>query len=190
MQYNVFGYPLQQKVILICIWEHPGTVLILVKLILYLYMILYFCFIKIEGFLYIGSFNALVLCLCYYFGCQRMSRFPMSIIFQGQEKVLTIERNSVLRTLKDHLYQCPSKLSEEMVRCMAAVYCWLGSAASENLEKKRSSILSRSSTNVIPPMVVIGEDQGLSCKSMVEICWIPTDKSHFSRASFAINNYR
>lgn len=105
------------------------------------------------------------------------------------EKLPTMDR-SMLRTLKDHLYQCPSKLSEEMVMCMAAVYCWLRGAASVNPEKNRSPLLSRSSTNVILPRRGIEEDREWSCKSMVEISWISTDKSQFSRASYAINNYR
>ncbi|KAM3734814.1 hypothetical protein ACB098_10G043500 [Castanea mollissima] len=107
-----------------------------------------------------------------------------------REKVQAMDKTSVLRTLKDHLYQCPSKLSEEMVRCMAAVYCWLRSAASVNTEANRSPLLSRSSTNVIQPRRGTGEDRDWSCKSMIEISWISTDKSQFSRASYAINNYR
>ncbi|KAJ0049636.1 hypothetical protein Pint_15852 [Pistacia integerrima] len=109
---------------------------------------------------------------------------------QEEEKVPAMEKTSMLRTLKDHLYQCPSKLSEEMVRCMAAVYCWLCGAASTNPGKHRSPLLSRSSTNVLLPRCGIGEECDWSCKSMVEISWISTDKSHLSRASYAINNYR
>lgn len=111
-------------------------------------------------------------------------------IYSNPAKVTTMEKTSVIRTLKDHLYQCPSKLSEEMVRCMAAVYCGLRTAASANPEKNRSPLLSRSSTNVILPQRGIGEIRGWSCKSMVEISWISTDKNQFSRASYAINNYR
>uniref|UniRef100_A0A2N9FH25 DUF547 domain-containing protein n=1 Tax=Fagus sylvatica TaxID=28930 RepID=A0A2N9FH25_FAGSY len=107
-----------------------------------------------------------------------------------REKVPAMEKTSVLRTLKDHLYQCPSKLSEEMVRCIAAVYCWLRSATSVNTEKNRSPSLSRSSTNVLQPRRGTGEDRDWSCKSMIEISWISTDKSQFSHASYAINNYR
>ncbi|KAM7525558.1 hypothetical protein LguiA_015460 [Lonicera macranthoides] len=105
-----------------------------------------------------------------------------------REHLPTVEKTSVLRTLKDHLYQCPSKLSEEMVMCMAAVYCWLrSSAASSNPEQNnRSPLLSRSSTNVVLPRRGIGE----TCKSMVEISWISTDENNFSHASCAINNYR
>ncbi|KAK2649025.1 hypothetical protein Ddye_016514 [Dipteronia dyeriana] len=108
---------------------------------------------------------------------------------KAHEKVPNIEKTSMLRTLKDHLCQCPSKLSEEMVRCMAAVYCWLRGAASADPEKNRSPLLSRSSTNVILPRRGIGEDCNWSCKSTVEVSWISTDKNQFSRASFAINNY-
>ena len=101
-----------------------------------------------------------------------------------------MEKASILRTLKDHLHQCPSKLSEEMVRCMAVVYCWLRSTASVNTQKNRSPFLSRSSTNVVQPRRGVVEDQDWSGKSMVEILWISTDKSQFSHASYAINNYR
>lgn len=101
-----------------------------------------------------------------------------------------MEKTSMLRTLKDHLYQCPTKLSEEMVRCMAAVYCWLRNSASSNLEQNCSPLLSRSSTNVVLPRRGISEESDRSCKSVIEISSISTDKNHFSRASYAINNYR
>ncbi|KAJ6715072.1 hypothetical protein OIU85_026564 [Salix viminalis] len=106
------------------------------------------------------------------------------------DRVPAAEKTSVLRTLKDHLYQCPSKLSEEMVMCMAEVYYRLCSAESVAPGKNRSPLLSRSSTNVILPGRGIGEDRDWSCKSMVEISWLSADKSQFSRASNAINNYR
>ncbi|GMN31164.1 hypothetical protein TIFTF001_003135 [Ficus carica] len=108
----------------------------------------------------------------------------------GSNKFQAMEKASILRTLRDHLHQCPSKLSEEMVRCMAVVYCWLRSTASVNTEKNRSPFLSRSSTNVVQPRRGVVEDQDWSGKSMVEILWISTDKSQFSHASYAINNYR
>ncbi|XP_014510525.1 uncharacterized protein LOC106769425 [Vigna radiata var. radiata] len=107
-----------------------------------------------------------------------------------QEKFSSIEKSPILRTLKDHLYQCPSKLSEEMVRCMATVYCWLRSATSVNAENGRSPLLSRSSTNAIQPRHGIGDDRDWSCKSSVEISWISTHKRHSSHASYAISNYR
>ncbi|BFG31374.1 hypothetical protein CerSpe_176480 [Prunus speciosa] len=107
-----------------------------------------------------------------------------------RERVPALEKTSMLRTLKDHLHQCPSKLSEEMVRCMAVVYCWLCNAASVNIEKNKSPLLSRSSTNVIQPRHGAGDAPDWSGKSMVEITWISTDKSKLPHASFAINNYR
>ncbi|XP_077234353.1 electron transporter, putative (Protein of unknown function, DUF547) isoform X2 [Tasmannia lanceolata] len=107
-----------------------------------------------------------------------------------QGKVPTAGKSSLARILKDHLYQCPSKLSEELVRCMAAIYCWVRSSASTKSDKGRSPLLSRSSTNVIPPRRTIGDDQDWSCRSMVEISWISTDTNQFSRASYAISNYR
>ncbi|KAG5102433.1 hypothetical protein JHK84_047402 [Glycine max] len=109
---------------------------------------------------------------------------------QAHEKISTIQKTPILRTLKDHLYQCPSKLSEDMVRCMATVYCWLRSATSVNSENGRSPLLSRSSTNAIQPRNGIGDDLDWSCKSAVEISWISTHKRHSSHASYAIKNYR
>lgn len=112
------------------------------------------------------------------------------MICQVHEKFSTMEKTPALRTLKDHLYQCPSRLSEEMVRCMATVYCWLRSATTVNADNSKSPLLSRSSTNVIKPRHGVGEDQDWSCKSAVEISWISTRKRHSSHASYAINNYR
>ncbi|KAG0457315.1 hypothetical protein HPP92_022472 [Vanilla planifolia] len=53
----------------------------------------------------------------------------------GPIKLLGGGKSYIARTLKDHLYQCPSKLSEELVRCMAAVYCWMHNDASAKPEK-------------------------------------------------------
>ncbi|KAL3331106.1 hypothetical protein AABB24_034753 [Solanum stoloniferum] len=107
---------------------------------------------------------------------------------QGQ--VTSMEKSPLARTLKDHLYQCPSKLSEEMVWCMAAVYCWLRITESTSTEQKRSPLSSRSSTNVIIPQHDIKEERDWFCKSAIEISWIATDKNNVSRASYAISNYR
>ncbi|XP_019422430.1 PREDICTED: uncharacterized protein LOC109332039 isoform X2 [Lupinus angustifolius] len=107
-----------------------------------------------------------------------------------RDKFSTMEKTPALRTLKDHLYQCPSRLSEEMVKCMATVYCWLRSATSVNPANSRSPLLSRSSTNGIQPQHGVGEDRDWSCKSAVEISWISSRKRHSSHASYAINNYR
>ncbi|KAL6979755.1 hypothetical protein U1Q18_021410 [Sarracenia purpurea var. burkii] len=104
--------------------------------------------------------------------------------------LLTMEKTTMLRSLKDYLNQCPCKLSEEMVRCMAAVYCWLRSPASSNPEQSQSPLLSRSSATVVIPRRGSSDGRDWSIKSMVEIFSISTDKNHFSRASYAINNYR
>ncbi|CAJ1928533.1 unnamed protein product [Sphenostylis stenocarpa] len=104
---------------------------------------------------------------------------------KGHERFTKMEKAPVLRTLKDHLNQCPNRLSEEMVKCMATVYCWLRSATSVNTEK------SRSSTHAVRPRHgVVGEDRDCYCKSIVEISWIATRKRHSSHASYAIDNYR
>ncbi|XAR54940.1 hypothetical protein NMG60_11030284 [Bertholletia excelsa] len=107
-----------------------------------------------------------------------------------KEKLPIMGKPSVLRTLKDHLYQCPSKLSEEMVKCMAAVYCWLHSSASANLSQKQLPLLSRSSTNIVLPRRGINEGGDWCCKPMVEISSLTTDKHSCSQASYAIENYR
>ncbi|KVH89811.1 hypothetical protein Ccrd_008220, partial [Cynara cardunculus var. scolymus] len=86
--------------------------------------------------------------------------------------------NNCFETTSSDDVKCPSRLSEEMVKSMAAVYCWLCSPSSTDLEHKKSSSSRRLST--------IGEE----CESMVEISWISTDRNNFSRASYAINNYR
>lgn len=109
-------------------------------------------------------------------------------LFQVRERVPALEKTSMLQTLKDHLHQCPSKLAEEMVRCMSLVYCWLCSAASVKIEKNQSPLLSR--PNVLQPPHGTEDAQDWSGKSMVEISWISTDKKKFSHASYAINNYR
>ncbi|KAL0373003.1 UNVERIFIED_CONTAM: hypothetical protein Scaly_0981900 [Sesamum calycinum] len=97
-------------------------------------------------------------------------------------------KSSAPRTLKDHLHQCPSKLAEEMVRCMAAVYCWLQSTSSVKTEQNISSSTKSPSSAILPRWDVEKKDG--STKSTVEISWISTDKSNFSRASYVISNYR
>ncbi|KAF0928712.1 hypothetical protein E2562_006135 [Oryza meyeriana var. granulata] len=99
--------------------------------------------------------------------------------------------SSLTRTLKDHLYQCPSKISEEMVRCMASIYCLLRTESPENPEKVRSPFLARSSTNVILPRRGNGEDTNLSnAKCTVEVSSISADKNHMPDVSYAITHYR
>lgn len=100
---------------------------------------------------------------------------------------------SLARTLKDHLYQCPSKISEEMVRCMASIYYLLRTEAPAGKpEKARSPFLSRSSTNVILPRRVNGEENSTpnnKCTA-VEIASISVDKNQMPDVSYAITHYR
>ncbi|CAL4923808.1 unnamed protein product [Urochloa decumbens] len=99
--------------------------------------------------------------------------------------------SSLARTLKDHLYQCPSKISEEMVRCMASIYYLLRTEAPEKPEKARSPFLSRSSTNVILPRKVNGEENSSSNnKCTVEIASISLEKNQMPDVSYAITHYR
>ncbi|KAL6906391.1 hypothetical protein ACP4OV_003992 [Aristida adscensionis] len=98
---------------------------------------------------------------------------------------------SLARTLKDHLYQCPSKISEEMVRCMASIYYLLRTEAQQKPEKAHSPFLSRSSTNVILPRRVNGEENSLqNSKCIVEISSIAVDKNQMPDVSYAITHYR
>ncbi|XP_010933651.1 uncharacterized protein [Elaeis guineensis] len=106
------------------------------------------------------------------------------------KKFPAARRNYLARTLKDHLYECPSKISEELVRCMAAIYFWVRSDSFEKPEKGRSPFLSRSSTSVILPRRGTADEQQWSSRSTVEISSISLDKIQFSSASYAINNYR
>ncbi|RLN38705.1 uncharacterized protein C2845_PM01G21320 [Panicum miliaceum] len=107
------------------------------------------------------------------------------------EKLPYSGSSSLARTLKDHLYQCPSKISEEMVRCMASIYYLLRTEAPEKPEKARSPFLSRSSTNVILPRRVNGEENSSSNnKCTVEIASISVDKNQMPDVSYAITHYR
>lgn len=109
--------------------------------------------------------------------------------FQSHTKESVTVKSPSQRTLKDHLYQSPNKLSEDMVKCMASVYFWLSNSAMSTDPERRT--LSRSSTcNVIIPENIMNEEKAWSCKSMVEISWISLDKRRFSQASYAINNYK
>ncbi|KQJ97785.1 hypothetical protein BRADI_3g33250v3 [Brachypodium distachyon] len=100
--------------------------------------------------------------------------------------------SSLARTLKDHLYQCPSKISEEMVRCMASIYCLLRTESPEKPEKARSPFLSRSSTSVILPRRGNAEENNNppTNKSIVEVCSISVEKNQMPDVSCAITHYR
>lgn len=106
------------------------------------------------------------------------------------QKLPSAERSYLTRTLKEHLYQCPSRLSEELVRCMVAIYCCIGSKASAKTEKPRSPFLSRSSTSVILQGRGDGEPHEWLGQSALEVTSISMEKNHFSSASCAMSNYR
>ncbi|KAL0913021.1 hypothetical protein M5K25_016450 [Dendrobium thyrsiflorum] len=107
------------------------------------------------------------------------------------KKLPTGRKSCMARTLKDHLYQCPSILSEELVKCMAAIYCWMRRDASVKPEKVHSPFLSRSSTKVVlSRRGGAGDGQEPSSRSMVEISSISMDKNHLSSAAYAVSNYR
>ncbi|XP_065004433.1 uncharacterized protein LOC103977678 isoform X3 [Musa acuminata AAA Group] len=57
-----------------------------------------------------------------------LSRENMNL-YVGNDFAYPMKRNS--QPLKDHLYRCPSRISEEMVRCMAFIYCWMCTDSSE-----------------------------------------------------------
>ncbi|CAH9086491.1 unnamed protein product [Cuscuta europaea] len=110
--------------------------------------------------------------------------------FKDQGWGLPAQKASMVNYLKDHLHQCPSKLSVEMVRCMSAVYCWLQKTTITVNPGKTQSALS---SNVkIPGHDVTNEleKDRFSCKSAIVISWISCDKSNVSRASYAIKSYR
>ena len=123
-------------------------------------------------------------------------RVPVLDIFfflqlQVPEKVHTVGKNSLpVRTLKDHLYQCPSKLSEELVRCMAALYCWVCNGSPVKPENGCVPLESRSSTKVALPRQSVGGDQDCSWRSTMEISRMLTDGNQHSRASYATSSYR
>ncbi|RRT61158.1 hypothetical protein B296_00005511, partial [Ensete ventricosum] len=103
--------------------------------------------------------------------------------FVFQEKLSTSGRSHFARTLKDHLYQCPCRISEEMVRCMASIYCLIRSDSSEKPGRPRSPFLPRSSTRGT------SEEQEWLSRSTVEVPSISVDK-RCPPASYATSNYR
>ncbi|KAK1261934.1 hypothetical protein QJS04_geneDACA018457 [Acorus gramineus] len=99
---------------------------------------------------------------------------------------------SNLGTLKDHLYQCPSKLSEDLVRCMAAIYCRLHCDAlhfdaSRNSETGCSPMMSRSSSGIVRPRHNNEDEPNNHNRFPLEISWISTRNE---LPSYVIGNYR
>ncbi|CAL9076482.1 unnamed protein product [Musa acuminata var. zebrina] len=114
-----------------------------------------------------------------------LSRENMNL-YVGNDFAYPMKRNS--QPLKDHLYRCPSRISEEMVRCMAFIYCWMCTDSSEMSGKLLSSFFSRSSSCVVLPPRGTTEKQEWPSRSTLEITSIKIDKQ-CPRASYVISNY-
>ncbi|KAK1305854.1 hypothetical protein QJS10_CPA10g00910 [Acorus calamus] len=113
--------------------------------------------------------------------------FPMKV----HENAPMMDKSN-LGTLKDHLYQCPSKLSEDLVRCMAAIYCWLHCDAlhcdaSRNSETGCSPMTSRSSSGIVRPRHSNEDEPNNHNRSPLEISWISTRNQ---LPSYVIGTYR
>ncbi|WOK98713.1 hypothetical protein Cni_G07425 [Canna indica] len=109
-----------------------------------------------------------------------------------KEKLSSSGTSHLARTLKDHLHQCPCRISEEMVRCMASIYCLIRSEAMEKPSKSRAPFLQRSSTSSIlrPKGSSRDQDQEWPNRSTaIEVTSIKLDK-RCPRAAYTINNYR
>ncbi|THU73622.1 hypothetical protein C4D60_Mb04t24780 [Musa balbisiana] len=105
-----------------------------------------------------------------------------------KEKLPTSGRGHFTPILKDHLYRCPSRISEEMVRCMASIFCWMCIDSSEMSGKLLSSFFSRSSSSVVLPPRGTTEEQEWPRRSTIEITSIRIDKQ-CPRASYVISDY-
>lgn len=114
---------------------------------------------------------------------------PLTCQFLFQEKLPTSGRGHFTPILKDHLYRCPSRISEEMVRCMASIFCWMCIDSSEMSGKLLSSFFSRSSSSVVLPPRGTTEEQEWPRRSTIEITSIRIDKQ-CPRASYVISDYR
>ncbi|XP_078176682.1 uncharacterized protein LOC144571307 isoform X2 [Carex rostrata] len=100
-------------------------------------------------------------------------------------------RSSIGCTLKEHLYQCPNKISEEMVKCLAALYCKASPTNNSNEQgpvNAQSAALSRSATSVTFPRRSKGEQFCLfSNGASVEV---PAGEHQPLSAPHALSNYR
>lgn len=104
--------------------------------------------------------------------------------------MLVLRSSNSGTSLKDDQSKCPNKVSEEMVRCMAIIYCLLQwTDPSEKAEKMCAPFLSRSSTTALPRRSNGSKDR-FSSKRPFEMCSIWSEKYQSSDASSAINNYR
>ncbi|XP_057861370.1 uncharacterized protein LOC131069822 isoform X2 [Cryptomeria japonica] len=126
------------------------------------------------------------------------------------------QKNEVHRTLKDYIYESPSRLSEELVRCMAEIYCKLSdppivqsgmilspssSISSTSLFSPRDAISdgwsprwrthSVSETILKNPFKIKGETGNTGAySSMVEVPWICADKDQLAYATSMLQTFR
>lgn len=90
-------------------------------------------------------------------------------------------------SLKEDLSKCPNKVSEEMIRSMATIYCLLHWAdPSEKAENTCAPFLSRSSTIRRSNR----SKDHFSFKRSYEMSSVWSEKCQNSGSSSAINNYR
>ncbi|KAH9301417.1 hypothetical protein KI387_013000 [Taxus chinensis] len=133
-----------------------------------------------------------------------------------EEASLKNHKNEVHRTLKDYIYESPNRLSEELVRCMAEIYCKLSdppivqsgmvlspssSISSTSLFSPRDAISdgwsprwrthSISETTLKNPFKIKGETGNTGAySSMVEVPWICADKDQLAYATCMLQTFR
>lgn len=133
-----------------------------------------------------------------------------------EEVSLTNQKSGVHRTLNDYIYESPSRLSEELVRCMAEIYCKLSdppivqsgmvlspssSISSTSLFSPRDAISdgwsprwrtqSLSETTLKNPFKIKGETGNVGAySSMVEVPWICADKDQLEYATCMLQTFR
>lgn len=141
---------------------------------------------------------------------------PPKVQEELKELTLVNQNNSVPLTLKDYFYKSPNRLSEELVRCMAAIYCKLcdpplkrsgiilspsSSVSSTSISSARDDVSdgwsprwkteSFSDTILRDPYKVKGDmgDAG-HYTSMLEIPCICVDKDRLSSATRMLRTFR
>lgn len=134
---------------------------------------------------------------------------------EGKDLSLIYQNSRVPLTLKDYFYKSPNRLSEELVRCMSAIYCKLSNPPLKHSGVVVSPPSSASSTSICSPHDVVSdgwsprwktessdtllkdpykvkgdmEDAG-PYTTMVEIPWICVDKDRLSCVTIMLRNFR
>ncbi|XP_057849553.2 uncharacterized protein LOC131060376 isoform X2 [Cryptomeria japonica] len=129
---------------------------------------------------------------------------------------LIYQNSRVPLTLKDYFYKSPNRLSEELVRCMSAIYCKLSNPPLKHSGVVLSPPSSASSTSINSPHDVVSDGWSPRWKTesfsdtllkdpykvkgdmgdagpyttMVEIPWICVDKDRLSCATLMLRNFR